>query len=97
MRKSLELDDLPLNLLQLICKMGTVPAHMRKGSHVNDNSSPELPGLSVIQSREGSKGSKSKKPFYCELVRLSASPLFSECIFARLAGVYRETFIIVSA
>ena len=51
MRKSLELDDLPLNLLQLICKMGTVPAHMRKGSHVNDNSSPELPGLSVIQSR----------------------------------------------
>lgn len=37
MRKSLELDDLPLNLLHLICKMGTVSAHMREGSE-NDGS-----------------------------------------------------------
>lgn len=37
MRKSLELDDLPLNLLHLLCKMGTVSAHMREGSE-NDGS-----------------------------------------------------------
>lgn len=100
MRKSLELDDLPRNRLHLICKIGTVLAHVREGSE-NDKSPrrPSSRGRPWYRAGawEGLDGPKSKKPFSCELVGLSASSLFSECIFARLAGVYRETFIIVSA
>lgn len=79
--------------------MGTVPAHVREGSE-NDKSPRRPSSRGRLWYRagawEGLNGPKSKKPFYWELVGLSASSLFSECIFARLAGVYRETFIIVS-